>query len=112
MATQLASRVSASALELPGSAVYTSIVRPVSAASWRVSYISSRRPTTGWLMSLVPVRCRWTLCAAHRVRKSSPVLPTGAFAGLPEDALDYADGLYLSDPKLGPTADELTNLTT
>ncbi|HZY01652.1 MAG TPA: hypothetical protein VFE92_19515 [Dermatophilaceae bacterium] len=63
-------------------------------------------------MSLVPVRCRWTLCAAHRVRKSSPVLPTGAFAGLPEDALDYADGLYLSDPKLGPTADELTNLTT
>ena len=26
------------------------------------------------------------------------VLPTGAFAGLPEDALDCAAGLYLSDP--------------
>jgi len=27
-------------------------------------------------------------------------LPTGAFAGLPEDALDYAAGPYLSDPRL------------
>jgi len=27
------------------------------------------------------------------------VLPTGAFAGLPEDALDCAAGLYLGDPK-------------
>src|ERR1035437_3600542 len=27
------------------------------------------------------------------------VLPAGAFAGLPEDALDCAAGLYLSDPK-------------
>ena len=26
------------------------------------------------------------------------VLPTGAFAGLPEDALDCAAGLYLADP--------------
>ena len=26
------------------------------------------------------------------------VLPTGAFAGLPEDALDCAASLYLSDP--------------
>ena len=26
------------------------------------------------------------------------VLPTGAFAGLPEDALDCAAGLYLGDP--------------
>jgi hypothetical protein len=26
------------------------------------------------------------------------VLPSGAFAGLPEDALDCAAGLYLSDP--------------
>jgi hypothetical protein len=26
------------------------------------------------------------------------VLPTGAFAGLPEDALDCAAGLYLSVP--------------
>ena len=26
------------------------------------------------------------------------VLPTGAFAGLPEDALDCAAGLYLTDP--------------
>ena len=26
------------------------------------------------------------------------VLPTGAFAGLPEDALDCAAGLYLSNP--------------
>ncbi len=28
------------------------------------------------------------------------VLPTGGFAGLPEDALDCAAGLYLSDPTL------------
>ena len=28
------------------------------------------------------------------------VLPTGAFAGLPEDALDCAAGLYLADPTL------------
>ena len=28
------------------------------------------------------------------------VLPTGAFAGLPEDALDCAAGLYLGDPTL------------
>ncbi len=28
------------------------------------------------------------------------VLPTGAFAGLPEDALDFAAGLYLGDPTL------------
>jgi hypothetical protein len=28
------------------------------------------------------------------------VLPTGAFAGLPENALDYAAGLYLGDPTL------------
>ena len=27
------------------------------------------------------------------------VLPTGAFAGLPEDALDCAAGLYLTDPR-------------
>ena len=26
------------------------------------------------------------------------VLPTRAFAGLPEDALDYGAGLYLCDP--------------
>jgi hypothetical protein len=28
------------------------------------------------------------------------VLPTGALAGLPEDALDCAAGLYLGDPTL------------
>ena len=28
------------------------------------------------------------------------VLPTGAFAGLPEDALDCGAGLYLGDPTL------------
>jgi hypothetical protein len=27
------------------------------------------------------------------------VLPTGAFAGLPEDSLDCAAGLYLGDPR-------------
>ena len=35
------------------------------------------------------------------------VLPTGAFAGRPEDALDCAAGLYLGDPTGGPTPTDL-----
>ena len=40
------------------------------------------------------------MCLYSRVAYEDAVLPTGAFAGLPEDALDCAAGLYLSDPTL------------
>ena len=43
---------------------------------------------------------RWGF-AMYRAGKDGyedAVLPTGAFAGLPEDALDCAAGLYLGDP--------------
>ena len=63
--------VRASALGLPGSAVYTSIVSPGSAGSSSMSSMSSSRPTTGCWICLTPPRRRWTLCAAHRVRNSS-----------------------------------------
>jgi len=49
---------------------------------------------------------------ASRDGYEDAVLPTGAFAGLPEDALDCAAGLFLRDPTLWPTPDELTNPTT
>ena len=35
--------------------------------------------------------------ASHQDYEDS-ILPTGAFAGTPEDALDCAAGLYLDDP--------------
>lgn len=42
---------------LPGWAVHTSIVRPGAAAICIESNMSSRRPTTGWWISLVPPVC-------------------------------------------------------
>ena len=77
--------------------MYTSIVSTVSAARGRVSYISSRRPTTGWLMSLVPVRCRWTLCAAHRaeVLAAHGQLPNEGGQGL---VVGVTSGLGAQDP--------------
>lgn len=39
-------------------------------------------------------------CLYSKVAYEDAVLPTGAFAGLPEDALDCAAGLYLNDPTL------------
>lgn len=43
---------------------------------------------------------RWgfAMYLASKDGYEAAVLPTGAFAGLPEDALDCAAGLYLSDP--------------
>jgi len=38
--------------------------------------------------------------ASHEDYEDS-ILPTGAFAGTPEDALDCAAGLYLDDPTTG-----------
>ena len=45
---------------------------------------------------------RWgfAMCLASKDGYEDAVLPTGAFAGLPEDALDCAAGLYLGDPTL------------
>ena len=39
-----------------------------------------------------------TIYLASKDGYEDAVLPTGAFAGLPEDALDCAAGLYLGDP--------------
>ena len=43
---------------------------------------------------------RWgfAMYLASKDGDEDTVLPTGAFAGLPEDALDCAAGLYLGDP--------------
>ena len=43
---------------------------------------------------------RWgfAMYLASKDGYENAVLPTGAFAGLPEDALDCAAGLYLGDP--------------
>ena len=58
---------------------------------------------------------RWgfALYLASKNGYKDSVLPTGHSAGTPEDALDTACGLYLSDPT-GPdlTRDELTCGTT
>ena len=49
--------------------------------------------------------------ASHQDYQDS-VLPSGQFAGTPEQALDCASGLYLADPSawLPPQADTPTNL--
>ena len=58
------------------------------ARRWSVEMREGRRPRE----RLVPER------SIHG--QETAVLPTGAFAGLPEDALDCAAGLYLGDPTL------------
>ena len=45
-------------------------------------------------------RCGFAMYLASKYGYEDAVLPTGAFAGLPEDALDCAVGLYLGDPTL------------
>jgi hypothetical protein len=42
----------------------------------------------------------FALYLASSDRYEDQILPTGAFAGTPEDALDCAAGLYLSDPDI------------
>ena len=68
------------------------------------AYVTGRLPD-GEIISLMRLRyggsaTRWgfAIYLASKNGYQDSVLPTGQFAGTPEDALDCACGLYLNDP--------------
>lgn len=70
------------------------------------AYVGGELPD-GEILPLMRLRyggsaARWgfAMYLASKDGYEDAVLPTGAFAGLPEDALDCAAGLYLGDPTL------------
>jgi hypothetical protein len=93
-----------------------SLISPSASLATHRYWLLTRRSATMTLMAAPPASTKTSLqqrLSAHarthwpqlagvtvRFRGEDAVVPTGAFAGLPEDALDCAAGLYLGDPTL------------